>query len=72
MALFNTWVNSWITGAPVVTQMMDINTDSNCSRTTDLVMVGGSSLDLDVTMALVGSVGHSDWDGPGGSMTIGH
>lgn len=57
MDLFNTWVNSWITWAPVVTQAMDINTDSSCSRTTDLLMARGSSSDLDVSMALGGSVG---------------
>lgn len=51
---------------------MDINTASSCSRTTNLVMVRGSSSDLDVTVALDGKAGHSDQDGPGGSMTIGH
>lgn len=40
---------------------MNLSTDSDCNRTMDPDMVTGSSLGLEVTMALVGCVIHSDW-----------
>lgn len=36
------------------------NTDPGCDRTTDAVMVPGSSTSPDVTIASAGSAGHSD------------
>lgn len=51
---------------------MDISTDLSCRRTTDPNMALSSSLGLDITMALGGSVGHSDQYGPSGSLTLGH
>lgn len=61
MALyFNTWFNTWFSWAPVVTQVVNINTDSSYGRTTDPDMAIRSRLNLDVTMALA----------PGGSTDL--
>lgn len=44
----------------VVTQAMDINTDSGYSKSLDPDMSLSSSLDWDITMTTGGSIGHSD------------
>lgn len=51
---------------------MDINTNPDCSRPMDLVMVLGSNLGLGVTMVPGESTGHPDWHGPHSSMALGY
>lgn len=44
----------------MVPQAIEINTDLGYSKTTDADMALSSSRDLDITMALSGSINHSD------------
>lgn len=48
----------------MVTHTWGINIDSSCHMTTDPNMAPGSSMDLDVPMALGGSTGYSDQRAP--------
>lgn len=54
----------------MITGVMDINTDSSCSGTTNPAMVLFSSLGLDIIMGPDGSTEHSDLYGPGSSMNM--
>lgn len=50
---FNTWLNTWIKWAPMVTWTKDINTDPIYIRTMDPDMITSSSLNSVVTMLWV-------------------
>lgn len=64
------WTSLWLL---VVARAIDINTDPSCGwATMDPDMALGQSSAPDVTVALGGTVSHSDQYGPGGSVALGH
>lgn len=54
------------------TWAMDLNTEPGCGKTMEPDMVLSRSLGSDVTIIPVGSLSHSEFYGPHGSMTLAH